>query len=230
MKKLNSILCILFFVSVMNAQVTYTLSPTNTVNLTLPLNQSTGSKIYQVNTSSSKILLKWERVFVNLPVGWTYTSCDNSFCYGGVPVGPNVMDSVSIGGQGFVGVDIDPANISGVGIVKIYVYQDGYYSQGDTLTWNISTTAVGVEEISESSGISIYPNPTNNLLNIKITNKFKQKVQSIYFIDALGRKVKEVELFNESTTIDISDLNSGCYNLVIKTPDEQLLKKIVKSN
>lgn len=228
MKKLNSILCILFFVSVMNAQVTYTLSPTDTVNLTLPLNQSTGSKIYQVNTGSSKILLKWERVFVNLPVGWTYTSCDNSFCYGGVPLGPNTMDSVSIGGQGFVGVDIDPANISGVGIVKIYVYQDGYYSQGDTLTWNISTTAVGVEEISESSGISIYPNPTSDLLHIDFDAA--KAISSAYLTDNIGRLIRVIEISETTNLINISNLNIGYYNLVLETNNGILLKKILKTN
>lgn len=228
MKKLNSILCILLFVSAIQAQVTYTLSPTNTVNLTLPLNQSTGSKIYQVNTGSSKILLKWERVFVNLPVGWTYTSCDNSFCYGGVPVGPNTMDSVSIGGQGFVGVDVDPANISGVGIVKIYVYQDGYYSQGDTLTWNISTTAVGINEINASSSIKIFPNPVSNLLNVTFENN--QEIISTYIIDALGNKIKTVKLFNTNNTIDFSDLTAGYYNLIIETSSEVLNKRLIKTN
>lgn len=228
MKKLNSFLFILFFVSAIQAQVTYTLSPTNTVNLTLPLNQSTGSKIYQVNTGNSKILLKWERVFVNLPLGWTYTSCDNSFCYGGVPVGPNTMDSVSVGGQGFVGVDIDPANISGVGIVKIYVYQDGYYSQGDTLTWNISTTAVGVEEISESSGINIYPNPTSDFLHIDLdANKV---ISSAYLTDNIGRLIRSIEVSETTSSIDISDLKIGYYNLVLETKKGILFKKILKTN
>lgn len=226
MKKLNSILCILFFVSVMNAQVTYTLSPTNTVNLTLPLNQSTGSKIYQVNTGSSKILLKWERVFVNLPVGWTYTSCDNSFCYGGVPVGPNVMDSVSVGGQGFVGVDIDPANISGVGIVKIYVYQDGYYSQGDTLTWNISTTAVGINEYTDSDLISMYTNPANDVVNILFKKEYNSS--TVRIIDFMGRKIMEEEITELFNTIDVSRLSKGNYFLIIENKEHLISKRFIK--
>lgn len=212
------------------SQVTYTISPASSVNLTVLFNQTTASKIYQVNTGGSKILLKWERVSVNLPFGWTYTSCDNGFCYGGIPIGPNVMDSVPVGGQGMVGLDIDPENIQGTGVVKIYVYQDGYRNNGDTLTWNISLSTVGIEEINENSGISVFPNPTDKLLNIKLTNKFKQKVESIFFIDALGRKVKEVDFFDEGTVVDISDLKSGYYNLVVKTSSEQLFKRVVKLN
>ena len=226
MKKLNSIFYILFFVSAIQAQVTYTLSPTNTVNLTLPLNQSTGSKIYQVNTGSSKILLKWERVFVNLPVGWTYTSCDNSFCYGGVPVGPNAMDSVSIGGQGFLGVDVDPGNISGVGIVKIYVYQDGYYSQGDTLTWNISTTAVGINEYTNSDLISIYPNPANDLVNILFKKEYNDS--KVRIIDLIGHKVMEEEISGLFKAIDISWLSKGNYFLIIENKEHLISKRFIK--
>jgi Secretion system C-terminal sorting domain len=163
---------------------------------------------------------------VNLPVGWTYTSCDNSFCYGGVPIGPNVMDSVSIGGQGFVGVDIDPANISGVGTVKIYVYQEGYYSQGDTLTSNISTTAVGVEEISESSGISIYPNPTSDFLHIDFD--VDKAVSSAYLTDNIGRLIRSIEVSETTSSIDISDLKIGYYNLVFETKGEFCLRKYLK--
>ena len=226
MKKLNLILCILLFVSAIQAQVTYTLSPTNTVNLTLPLNQSTGSKIYQVNTGSSKILLKWERVLVNLPVGWTYTAGDNSFCYGGVAVGPNTMDSVSIGGQGFVGVDVDPANISGVGTVEIYVYQDGYYSQGDTLTWNISTTAVGINEYTDSDLISIYPNPVNNLVNIKLEKEYDSS--TVRIIDIIGRKVMEVGISGLLNTIDVSNLSKGNYFLIIENKEQLISKGFIK--
>ena len=226
MKKLNLVIGLLVFVSVMQAQVTYTLSPTNTVNLTLPLNQSTGLKIYQVNTGSSKILLKWERVFVNLPIGWTYTSCDNSFCYGGVPFGPNAMDSVSVGGQGFVGVDIDPANISGVGIVKIYVHQDGYYSQGDTLTWNISTTAVGISEYIDSDLISMYPNPANDVVNILFQKEYN--VSTVRIIDMMGRKVKEEEINGLFNTIDISRLSKGNYFLIIENKEHLINKRFIK--
>ena len=226
MKKLNSIFYILFFVSAIQAQVTYTLSPTNTVNLTLPLNQSTGSKIYQVNTGSSKILLKWERVFVNLPVGWTYTSCDNSFCYGGIPVGPNAMDSVSIGGQGFVGVDIDPANISGVGIVKIYVYQDGYYSQGDTLTWNISTTAVGINEYTDSDLISVYPNPAIDIVHMLFKKEYNES--KVRIIDLMGCKVMEEEITGLINAIDVSKLTAGKYFLIIENKEQLINKRFIK--
>ena len=226
MKKFNLIIGILSLVNVLSAQVSYSLSPNDTVNLILPLNQNTASKIYQVNTGSSKILLKWERVFVNLPVGWTYTSCDNSFCYGGVPLGPNVMDSVSVAGQGFVGVDIDPANITGVGIVKIYVYQDGYYSQGDTLTWNISTTAVGINEYTDSDAISMYPNPANDLLHIDLLTEFEKGI--IRILNYAGSVVVERAIDDLSSTIDVSKLSSGAYFLQIESSNGKLFKRFVK--
>ena len=226
MKKLNLALCLLFFVGVIQAQVGYTVSPANTINLTLPLNQTTASKIYQVNTDSSKILLKWERVFVNLPVGWIYTSYDNSACYGGIPAGPMTMDSIPVSAQSFVGLDIDPTTISGVGIVKIYVYQDGYYSQGDTLTWNISTAAVGVNEYTDSDKISLYPNPSTDVLNIQFKEEYKDS--KVRITDAVGRKVMEEEITGALNTIDVSNLPAGNYFLLIESKERVISKRFIK--
>jgi hypothetical protein len=211
-------------------QLTYSFSPSKNVSSIAPLMETTEIKIDIYNTSNSKLLLNWIRVLNTLPSNWQYTTCDNVFCYGGVPSGLKTMDSIAIGGQSFLTLGIDPGNNLGAGQVKIYVYQDGFPNQGDTLTWNITSQAVGVNEISDNLGISIYPNPASTVLNLKFTKEFNQKIELIYLIDALGRKVIVTEFLNEDNTIDITDLNSGCYNLIIESENKKLFKKIVKLN
>lgn len=226
MKNLKLIIALICFVSLLQAQVAYTLNPSKSVNLTLPLNQSTGYKIYQVNTGNAKILLKWEKVFVNLPPGWTYTTCDNSFCYGGVPAGLHVMDSIPAGNQGFLGIDVDPANTNGAGVVQIYVYQDGYYNQGDTLTWNISTNAVGINEYTDSDLISIYPNPVNDEINVLLKRKYSRN--NIRIIDFTGNNVIETEITDLFSTVDVSGLPNGNYFLIIENKEHFIRKQFIK--
>ncbi|MDI9341649.1 MAG: T9SS type A sorting domain-containing protein [Sediminibacterium sp.] len=226
MKNIKLIIGLMCFVSIIQAQVTYTLNPAKSVNLSLPLNQSTGYKIYQVNTGNSKIILKWEKIFENLPLGWIYTTCDNSFCYGGVPAGLHVMDSISAGNQGFLGIDVDPANTNGAGVVQIYVYQDGYYNQGDTLTWNISTNAVGINEYTDNDLISIYPNPVNDEINVLLKRKYRGN--NIRIIDFTGNIVIEAEITDLFSTVDVSGLPNGNYFLIIENKEHFIRKQFIK--
>ena len=98
------------------------------------------------------------------------------------------MDSIPVGGQGFLGLDIDPVSIADSGVVKVYVYQVGNYSNGDTITWNITAAAVGVEEISANSGIKIFPNPESTTLIVNNRNS-EIVYNSAYITDAIRRIV-----------------------------------------
>ena len=88
---------------------------------------------------------------VTVPSGWQYSVCDFGTCYSGIPVGPNTMDTVAVNGQGFLGLNIDPSGVAGSGIVKLYVYQNGFPNSGDTLTWTINASMVGIEEITNKN-------------------------------------------------------------------------------
>lgn len=209
------------------AQVSYSVSPAKAVNVTAPYNETTVSDIYQANTGNSKIVLKWERVSVNLPVGWIASICDFGACYGSIP-SMSTMDSIPVGGKGLLGLNLDPGTIAGAGVVKVYLYQDGYYSNGDTITWNITSSAVGIEEISVTDGIVIYPNPAKNYLNINF-KKSGFQTSFAYLIDALGREVFNISLTEQNNSIDVSFLNTGFYNLVIQTGEKKLVKRIIKT-
>jgi hypothetical protein len=225
--KISCTLLFLIACSVMLAQVNYTISPNKSINLNVVLNQTTASKIYQVNTSNTKVLLKWERILVNLPASWVHTTCDYGSCYGGTPAGPITMDSIPVGGQGLLGLDIDPGNVLGTGMIKVLVYQNGYRSSGDTLTWNITSSAVGINELTDESGIKVYPNPASDVLNINFTNGVS--ISSAYVIDPLGRKVKQIAFSGINNSVNVSDLNAGYYNLIVETKSGLLFKKIVKN-
>lgn len=221
MTRLFLLLCFCAFVG--NAQ-TYSISPAKTVTFTAPFSNITISDIYQVNTGSSKIALTWETISINVPAGWGYSMCDLGTCYPGAPTGPTTMDSVPVNGQGFLGLNIDPDVIPGSGVVKVFVYQNGFKSNGDTLTWYVNTPAVSVEEINGNAGIKIFPNPVVSTLTVDLSN---HQVKNGTITDVFGRKVMELSLNSGVNKFDLSSLSKGFYMLNLEAGEKQLFKRII---
>jgi hypothetical protein len=86
------------------------------------------------------------------------------------------------------------------------------------LAFNINST--GINDI-KNSNIKIYPNPTNNIINIEGLNKNENN--TIQFFDVQGKLVITKNI-TEKGTVDLSELNKGVY--VIKIGE--LAQKIVK--
>jgi len=61
----------------------------------------------------------------------------------------------------------------------------------------------------------IYPNPASNELNVKIESNLLGSQFRI--INALGQEIKQGELSNLNSTIDVSKLSKGSYNMLIDT-------------
>lgn len=224
MKKLLLLSFLAFTFMSSKAQVSYSITPANSMTVTAPYSSVTIFDIYQKNTSASKIVLKWKRISINLPAPWQYSMCDFGTCYAGIPVGPNTMDTVSVGGQGFLGLNIDPGTTDGVGTVKVYVYQSNLPNNGDTLTWYVKTIAAGIEELFSNSGIKIFPNPAQNNLNINLN--FYEPAD-VCLTDALGRKILTTRV-SSSANLDVSSFDKGFYTLTIETKEKTFFKRIIK--
>lgn len=85
--------------------------------------------------------------------------------------------------------------------------------------WN---SFVGINEYHENS-MSIYPNPTNQFINLCFGDIFPQTIK-ISLMNSLGE-----ELLNCGNTskIDVTNLDAGIYYLQIATPDSRITKKII---
>ena len=101
-----------------------------------------------------------------------------------------------------------------------------------TVSWTIYYTALSIEEIESNTdtfNISLYPNPTEDLLNLKFesSNTSNLKVE-ILSVD--GKRVKSIKLNNyETREVKLNRLDSGIY-LVNFYNNSILLstKKVVK--
>lgn len=107
-------------------------------------------------------------------------------------------------------------------------------SINDRANWNKQDTTVfttppvctflGTTNVALENKISIFPNPTNAILNINLVDVQNAK---IVLFDLHGRKLISQSMSN-SLKLDISHLSKGMYILQVETEAGQLTKQIVK--
>lgn len=71
-------------------------------------------------------------------------------------------------------------------------------------------TCTGIKAITATSGINVYPNPSNGILNVAIASELSGNT-SIEIYDAIGKLVITENLSSELTTINTSKLTEGVY-------------------
>jgi hypothetical protein len=104
---------------------------------------------------------------------------------------------------------------------------DVYFDYGNPLTTNNEETVfqnLGVNQNNIDSEVSIYPNPTNSVLNIKSSNEIK------YFeiYDVSGRLIQSSLVNSLDSIINISERSNGIYYLKVVTSEGIKVEKIIK--
>ena len=84
----------------------------------------------------------------------------------------------------------------------------------------LDCSILGVEEL-ESSKLKIYPNPTNNIINIE--GLTKNENNTIQIFDVQGKLVI-TKTINEKGAIDLSELNKGVYVIKIGEVAQRIVK------
>ena len=105
---------------------------------------------------------------------------------------------------------------------------DANYCQSDTITYFYSETSVNDSEISN---FNIYPNPSNDCINIEFKSINAQNY-SIYLVDLLGQKIllDRIDNYkgNYSYKMDLIEFAQGIYILELKSENKIYNKKIIK--
>ncbi|BBD46999.1 Hypothetical protein PEIBARAKI_6992 [Petrimonas sp. IBARAKI] len=75
------------------------------------------------------------------------------------------------------------------------------------------TTVQVIRDIIDKKEIKIYPNPTTDIINIKINNYNPDNLLKITFFDLSGRLLISKMVREETTTLDVSPYAGGIYIL-----------------
>ncbi len=82
-----------------------------------------------------------------------------------------------------------------------------------------------VADDSASNNITLYPNPTNDIINFVISSEEETEIS---LFDLSGKFLFKKLISNKNNVINLELLNSGIYLLKIKFAKDILIKKVVK--
>jgi hypothetical protein len=91
-----------------------------------------------------------------------------------------------------------------------------------TKSFTVDCSLLGISESIEEK-LNVYPNPANDKIEIE-----GLQAGQIEIINLQGQIIKKINLTDEKTTIDISELSVGLYSIRIKTADGIIVKKLIK--
>lgn len=114
-----------------------------------------------------------------------------------------------------------------------YFGNDTLYSVGGSLNGYIaklSNSSTGTDEVSFDENITVYPNPTSNVVTLLINSEIKNVVIKVYAITGqqVFSKTESKPQSYISEQIDFSNFTNGIYLLQIKTDKKIITKKIIK--
>lgn len=112
------------------------------------------------------------------------------------------------------------------------LFDEVLYGYERTVGFGVDTSISGIEEIKKES-FRVWPNPTNDLLNVRLESTEQQSVQLV-LSNFLGQQVqyRSLELVNGTNNLSLNThtLTNGVYTLSIQTEDGILSQSVVISH
>ena len=99
-------------------------------------------------------------------------------------------------------------------------------NESDFITSSFTTTGVGIDNITLASSISLMPNPADNYIDLNVNSNVNVKEAVVY--NAFGQMIQKVELNNNHTRIDLSDMAAGMYFVRVNGDNVSATKKFIK--
>jgi len=99
----------------------------------------------------------------------------------------------------------------------------------------VAPDTAGIEEfLPENAEVAMYPNPTNDKLNIAIYNYKSANNEDTYSVSNLSGQILEQNKLGVcagklSKTVDMSAYQAGVYFITLKIGDRQIVRQIVKN-
>ncbi len=161
-----------------------------------------------------------EKVRIDFQKFMTVNTVDFIYVYNGTSTSSSLFDGGILTGYGL--------NLSFVSTDDSGAITIEFISHKNTLQgWEavVDCSALGIEDMSDSYGITVYPNPSSDVLNIASQNA---RIESVMLTDTAGRTVLTHKISNTNGTINIGHLPKGAYILSLKLDGQTVTKKIIK--
>ena len=102
--------------------------------------------------------------------------------------------------------------------------QAGTYYFDDFETTITDSESLSIDDDALDTKIVLYPNPTRNFLNVKLSS-FDKKIKNIRIIDVNGRIINEyTPEHTSSLKLNTNNLENGVYLIQITTTDNKVLR------
>lgn len=173
-------------------------------------------KTFYPSSSNGKVTINFSKIGLQ-------TNSDFMYVYNGDSTNSPLFENGTITGSNNPGPSFTSTDASGA--ITIKFISDG---SGNTYGWEgtVDCDAMGLSEVADADGISVYPNPSSDVINI---SSQKLEIKSAKLTDASGRVVITYEGNNQkSTKFVISHLPKGVYMLNLKLNGKTVTKKILK--
>jgi len=97
----------------------------------------------------------------------------------------------------------------------------------DNVYFSKPSQTTGLNELKSEASLDVYPNPNTGFVTLKLDHPTSQ-VSQVYVYNLVGELVKTINTIeSDYTTIDLSDLSNGFYQLKLNSENTTLSKKIV---
>jgi len=220
-----SVLILLTFASQVHAQQTsprsFIISPAKEINVEAKVDGLTIFDIFQENVDTIPISLGWRLLQIALPPQWDYSMCELGRCYAGIP-DSSQMDEVPPHEKAFLGVNIIPNGVPGIGTVQCVVFDVRYPESRDTLTWNVTAGSASVASNSKTELPSVFPNPSDGMFSISLVKNVSGNVR---IFDAVGKEIRSFRVHGTSIQVDLTGRASGTYTLLFEGNDGSVLRQ-----
>jgi len=95
---------------------------------------------------------------------------------------------------------------------------------------NLSDSSAIASQLKDSLGLEVYPNPTQDVVNVSIINYNIDKKVTLILSDNSGKIIQSFRITSNDTKIDLFNFPSGIYHVGILVDNRSIYYQILKND
>lgn len=177
------------------------------------------------SVASGGVIIKWKVIATNFPADWQTGAalgvCDNTLCHSNYSntlwnsstnTGTSYTSGTysTAGGDFHLALDLSSTTTTGKYYLTVQLADNSNANSTKTVTFLIGQNPTGVNNVTKTDDIALYPNPATDQVNVVYSADDNIKTIAIYNI--IGKVVKVYNpLDNSSAKLNIENIPSGIY-------------------